>query len=216
VLIFKETATTSKAPEHQDNQSVEYLLDLVYLEHQRLKAENEENNNRNLDSFCPSFSMLALRNYQIDAIRWMLEKEYSSNYSKTTWDQQQKLNERRLNPLYAQLTNNNNQTVYYQKYLGIFTDKKPEYIPCLPGGILADEMGLGKTLEVLGCIMMNPRNLSRHKIEDDVKRLQPDSKLKSFSCLCGNAPAVLTVNKVIFLHLNKLMSSSPVISNYSL
>lgn len=26
-----------------------------------------------------------------------------------------------------------------------------------PGGILADEMGLGKTVEVLSCLLLNPR-----------------------------------------------------------
>ena len=29
--------------------------------------------------------------------------------------------------------------------------------PSAPGGILADEMGLGKTVEVLACMLNNPR-----------------------------------------------------------
>jgi SNF2 family DNA or RNA helicase len=35
--------------------------------------------------------------------------------------------------------------------------KKPLAIPSPPGGILADEMGLGKTVEVLSCMLNNPR-----------------------------------------------------------
>jgi SNF2 family DNA or RNA helicase len=30
-----------------------------------------------------------------------------------------------------------------------------------PGGILADEMGLGKTVEVLSCMLNNPRSFGR-------------------------------------------------------
>lgn len=37
------------------------------------------------------------------------------------------------------------------------------------GGILADEMGLGKTVEVLACILNNPRELEANTIDIDVK-----------------------------------------------
>lgn len=36
------------------------------------------------------------------------------------------------------------------------------------GGILADEMGLGKTLEVLACILLNPRKKNCSEIQNEV------------------------------------------------
>lgn len=38
-----------------------------------------------------------------------------------------------------------------------FIQQRPDTIPPLPGGILADEMGLGKTVEILCCMLLNPR-----------------------------------------------------------
>ena len=38
-----------------------------------------------------------------------------------------------------------------------FIRTRPEAMSPLPGGILADEMGLGKTVEVLCCMLLNPR-----------------------------------------------------------
>ena len=45
------------------------------------------------------------------------------------------------------------QTVFYFRLV----KEKPLAQPALPGGILADEMGLGKTVEVLACMLSNPR-----------------------------------------------------------
>jgi hypothetical protein len=41
-------------------------------------------------------------------------------------------------------------------YIGLVKDK-PLAVMSAPGGILADEMGLGKTVEVLSCMLNNPR-----------------------------------------------------------
>lgn len=49
--------------------------------------------------------------------------------------------------------------VYFNKYTG-YVEAIAPLIKGLPtGGILADEMGLGKTVEVLACILSNPRSL---------------------------------------------------------
>lgn len=36
------------------------------------------------------------------------------------------------------------------------------YVPLPKGGVLADEMGLGKTVEVLACMLANPREVFNH------------------------------------------------------
>ncbi len=75
-------------------------------------------------------------------------------------------------------------------------------MPCLPGGILADEMGLGKTLEVLGCILMNPRtNVPIHTIEINMEKRSATTKADYFSCICGNVPASLTQNQEVRIRL---------------
>jgi E3 ubiquitin-protein ligase SHPRH len=69
----------------------------------------------------------------------------------------------------------------------------PQYIPSLPGGILADDMGLGKTLEVLGCILMNPRvNIPKYEIKIDESQM--DVQKTNFSCVCGNVPQDISKN----------------------
>ena len=73
---------------------------------------------------------------------------------------------------------------------------KPLKSKSLPGGILADEMGLGKTLEILGTILMNPRQLietERPSIQRDEKQIKKNKDV-TFSCLCGNAPHSMRLN----------------------
>jgi hypothetical protein len=61
----------------------------------------------------------------------------------------------------------------------------------LTGGILADEMGLGKTLEILATILLHPRAAFSDKIsfEKDVLKIERNSKVRNFSCVCGIPPA---------------------------
>lgn len=49
--------------------------------------------------------------------------------------------------------------IYFNKYNGFITTNAPSIFGNRTGGILADEMGLGKTVEVLACILHNPRNI---------------------------------------------------------
>ncbi|KAJ8966852.1 hypothetical protein NQ317_006637 [Molorchus minor] len=71
-----------------------------------------------------------------------------------------------LHPLYTAVVLKSGLTIYYDKYTGYIELTKPIIPPCSKGGILADEMGLGKTVEVLGCILLNPRRTSQ-KNEDE-------------------------------------------------
>lgn len=88
-----------------------------------------------------------LRPYQIASVHWMLRREalLHSNPSDE------------LHPLYKQITIPSGDILYYNFYLGVFVEERPTCKSSTPGGILADEMGLGKTVEVLSCLLANPR-----------------------------------------------------------
>ena len=47
--------------------------------------------------------------------------------------------------------------IFLQSLGGFLVKEFPKSMPMPTGGILADEMGLGKTVEVLSCMLCNPR-----------------------------------------------------------
>lgn len=59
-----------------------------------------------------------------------------------------------------------NAIIYYNKFTGNIVFEPPMVKLTKTGGILADEMGLGKTVEVLACILNNPRELTTTTIID--------------------------------------------------
>lgn len=70
--------------------------------------------------------------------------------------------------MYEELTTPDGETLYYNKHKALFYFEKPVESALPTGGILADEMGLGKTVEVLACMLCNPRNLDSMSKEDGV------------------------------------------------
>ena len=62
-----------------------------------------------------------------------------------------------IHPLYEEVITHDGTTLYYNRTAGYLVKEKPLYHSSPPGGILADEMGLGKTIEVLSCMLCNPR-----------------------------------------------------------
>lgn len=93
-----------------------------------------------------------LRPYQIQGVKWMLQKEQYGRIedSKTT-------GEAPLHPLYQEIETRDKQILYYNVLGGSLLKERPLALRAPPGGILADEMGLGKTVEVLACIILHPR-----------------------------------------------------------
>ncbi|GJQ74764.1 hypothetical protein Trydic_g21610 [Trypoxylus dichotomus] len=90
-----------------------------------------------------------LRKYQIDAVRWMIQRE-------------QKLVENEmLHPLYEEVVLKSGVKIYFDKYTGYIDLDKPMAMSLRTGGILADEMGLGKTVEVLACMLSHPYEKSQ-------------------------------------------------------
>lgn len=59
--------------------------------------------------------------------------------------------------MFLPITLKSTEIIYYNIYTGYICIEKPLVNHSQTGGILADEMGLGKTVEVLACILNNPR-----------------------------------------------------------
>jgi len=133
-------------------ESVEHL-DLLYTNIKDFHEERWEAKSL-LDVQHPQLKV-ALRPYQINSVNWMLQRE------KLLLEPQSE----QLHPLYVEIETPSGETLFYNKYLGNFVKKRPLVKPSTPGGILADEMGLGKTVEVLACILANPR--FKHKDGSD-------------------------------------------------
>ncbi|GBM04771.1 E3 ubiquitin-protein ligase SHPRH [Araneus ventricosus] len=89
-----------------------------------------------------------LRDYQSQAVHWMLKCESRENSCRDELDS---------HALYSELLLSDGSKLYYQIYGGFFVSKQFTSLPLARGGILADEMGLGKTVEVLACILLHPR-----------------------------------------------------------
>lgn len=146
------------------------------------------------NSYDPAFSSITishdsliprLRKYQSQAVHWMLKQEKNIKLEPKT----------DLHELYTVITTKDNQELYFHKYGGYFVNCKytPEE-PC-SGGILADEMGLGKTLEVLACILLNPRQSNELHSELNNNGNQSLQCIKTehffdgdmhFECVCGS------------------------------
>lgn len=121
-----------------------------------------------------------LREYQKKAVAWMLNQEKREDNR-----------EGQLHPLFVEFKTLDGKVLYYNKYGGIIVDKKPTVVTMTPGGILADEMGLGKTVEVLSCLLLNPRQnlpqwtLNFHALTSaNIKRNQNIEEIE-FQCICG-------------------------------
>ena len=94
-----------------------------------------------------------LRPYQAQAVRWMLEQErYHTNL-----DPDLEEDAPAMHPLYQEVRAQDGTQLYFSSVAGYLTKVSPKGILSPPGGILADEMGLGKTVEVLACMLNNPR-----------------------------------------------------------
>ncbi|CAG9838516.1 unnamed protein product [Diabrotica balteata] len=106
-----------------------------------------------------------LRPYQQESIKWMLYRERMED-CKTDF----------LHPLYTPIKLPSNIEIYFDKYTGFICIEKPLTSLSTKIGILADEMGLGKTVEVIACLLLNPKIESK----EDYSRNNPnpDSKLE--------------------------------------
>ena len=88
-----------------------------------------------------------------------------------------------MDPLYEKITLQSGCEIFYNKYTGHIQETKPltESLNT-GGGILADEMGLGKTVEVLACILSNPKTANDYQFEDDIPIIERHSRKRKKIC----------------------------------
>jgi len=136
--------------EKTESSDIDKLYDAVKEFHDSTEDDREERVmiNPQHRSLIPK-----LRRYQAHAVRWMLEQErYKQNLDSDLMDEVQM-----LHPLYQEVTTHDGTVMYFSPTAGYLVEDKPLSQTNPPGGILADEMGLGKTVEVLACMLCNPR-----------------------------------------------------------
>ena len=154
---------------------IEQLYDAVKAYHDSIEADREARVlvNPQHRSLIPK-----LRPYQAHAVRWMLEQEnYKQNLDFDLLDGFSLDDEKPLHPLYKEVAAHDGTVLYFSSTAGYLVAEKPLASGSPPGGILADEMGLGKTVEVLSCMLCNPRKdipkpeyLEPIKIEEKKKK----------------------------------------------
>ena len=135
---FNSSENSINSEMDEDLEEDANLFDMIHQIHQKESAKNGSNVG---DQVIQRISSLApkLRPYQINAIKWMLNKErfvFGQSSCSKSHDE--------LHPLYLELKNSRDETIYYHKYYGLFCKNKPLKEESIKGGILADEMGLGK------------------------------------------------------------------------
>ncbi|XP_071801260.1 E3 ubiquitin-protein ligase SHPRH-like [Asterias amurensis] len=127
------------------------LFDAIRLRH-AINGDDSINLDVQLQSPC---LVPTLREYQRQAVAWMLQKEGYGIQRREEEEREEKV-EGKLHCLWSKVRLGE-ETLYYNVHSGQFTRQRFTQKPSFPGGILADEMGLGKTVEVIACILAHPR-----------------------------------------------------------
>nr|XP_056708771.1 E3 ubiquitin-protein ligase SHPRH [Euleptes europaea] len=142
-----------------ERQNIEELYDYVRHIHQKEVQFLKENVQH-------SALIPVLRQYQSEAVNWMLQRENFRNIP---------TNENALHCLWREFITLDGLKLYYNPFTGCIIRECPVAGPQWPGGILADEMGLGKTVEVLALILTH----SRKDVKQDALKL-PEGFLVNF------------------------------------
>lgn len=161
-----------------------FSIDQLYFELQQAHVAYDKFNTKKSDIFHPDLNAV-LAEYQIEAVRWMLQREKFPDYFPTEF-----VEIRRRWPV-----QNDKHRFYYNERTTELKMTKENVIELPTGGILADEMGLGKTVEILALILLNQRDLecldkNNNNTPKNVKRARLDfsenlleTKIK---CVCMN------------------------------
>ncbi|KAM4695222.1 E3 ubiquitin-protein ligase SHPRH [Discoglossus pictus] len=142
-----------------ERQNIEELYDYVRQTHQQEDQTLQ-------DGVQHPALIPVLRQYQTEAVNWMLRRENVRNAP---------TNENSLHLLWREVSTIDGAKIYYNPFTGCIIQDRPIAGPEWPGGILADEMGLGKTVEVLCLILCHPRK----DVKQDVLTL-PEGKLVNY------------------------------------
>jgi E3 ubiquitin-protein ligase SHPRH len=160
----------------------EILFELVHTLNNQFNSASERDIDMIQEQSC---LMPVLRKYQINAVKWMLQRENFSlksiGLANADDDEATMISESHppptddLHPLFLKVVNKDSRTIYFHKFFGLFTTIAPFREQSRSGGILADEMGLGKTLEVLATILINPRSIQIEDLIDNTIQTKLDA-----------------------------------------
>ncbi|CAG7717070.1 unnamed protein product [Allacma fusca] len=161
VLSFLFGIESIEKIEPQEKEDIEWFYGQVQ------KYHSSENLPKPLFSLQHPNMRPVLRDYQKQAVHWMLFKEGVFSERGVNGNPRSKLAEitsSLLNKMSAPVEMNDisaegetrKKVAFYNPFVGYVSWSRPEIPPIPTGGILADEMGLGKTVEMLALILLHP------------------------------------------------------------
>lgn len=144
--------------------------------------------------------------YQLDGVRWMLNRERAIDYFPTE---------------FVEVTRRwpdaeTNVKFFYNERTMILQANENFDVAIPKGGILADAMGLGKTVEMLDLILLNQRTIDPNEIENqhEASSLNRNAEAYKFfyqpilRCLCANKTLSNTVRcKRCYLYQHRMCVS---------
>lgn len=131
------------------------IIDELYQQLRERHRENGPVSDYNAEFIQHNDLRPTLTNYQVDGVKWMLNREQNTDYFPTEFKE---VNQRWPEP-------NSNVTFFYNERTIQLLVNKNDDVPIPTGGILADAMGLGKTVEMLDLILLNQRVPEENPIE---------------------------------------------------
>lgn len=141
-----------------------------------------------------------LTRYQLNGVRWMLNREFTIDYFPTEFAE--------VTPRWPS-AQTNVKFFYNERTMILQANENPD-VPIPKGGILADAMGLGKTVEMLDLILLNQRNvdLDQHfNREVPINRAAEQYKFYNppiLRCLCANKVICDTVRCIrCYMHQHR-------------
>lgn len=130
-----------------------------------------------------------LTRYQLDGVRWMLNRERAIDYFPTEFVL--------VSPRWPD-NQTNIKNFYNERTMILQANENPD-VAIPKGGILADAMGLGKTVEMLDLILLNQRTIERNPDLERGMSVNRSTEASQFydqpilRCLCPNKTLCNTV-----------------------
>lgn len=139
------------------------IIDELYQQLREVHHENGPVNNHPDEYIQHEDLRPRLTNYQIDGVKWMLNRERITDYFPTEFEEVFL----RWPDLVSKVK------FFYNDRTMLLLFNQNEDIPIPTGGILADAMGLGKTVEMLCLILLNRRTvLENHHFERQTREIE--------------------------------------------
>lgn len=121
-----------------------------------------------------------LTNYQIDGVKWMLNRETSIDHFPTEFTEVA-----RRWQINGDDDDESETKFFYNDRTMVLMVNKNDDVPIPSGGILADAMGLGKTVEMLDLILLNRRHVLENHQHIQMDEYREQNAPQELRCLCS-------------------------------